>query len=217
MTTKIVLVDDHQIVRDGLKALLHNKTGYEVVGEAGSGLDVEKLVRSTEPDVVVMDVAMPGLNGIEVTRKLSRRHPDVLVVALTMHDDRRYIAGMLHAGARGYLLKESAADELISAIESVRKGGIYLSGELHRKYADNIPGLLEEAEHGPSQVLTNREREVIQLLAEGKKTSQIAELLHVSVKTIETHRTNIMKKLDVRSVADLTRYAIVEGLIALHG
>jgi DNA-binding NarL/FixJ family response regulator len=216
MTIKILLADDHQICREGLRVLLNQHEGYEVVGTASSGSEVERMVRHLKPDLVVIDIAMPGLNGIETTHRLSRLHPDVLVIALTMHDDRRFIAGMLHAGARAYVLKETAVEELVLAIKAVRSGQIYLSRSLTDKYTDQIPALVKEGEKSLPAQLTGREREVLQLLAEGNKTSRIGELLHVSVKTVETHRSNMMKKLDLNNVADLTRYAIREGVISLN-
>lgn len=174
------------------------------------------MVRRLEPDLVIIDIAMPGLNGMEATRKLHQLHPKVPVIALTMHDDRRYIAAMMRAGARAYVLKENAVEELVLALKTVIDGEIYLSKALRDKYADQLPALLS-GEHSLPEILTGREREVLQLLAEGKKTTQVGELLHVSAKTVETHRSNIMKKLELNTLADLTRYAIREGLISIDG
>ena len=173
------------------------------------------MVRRLEPDLVIIDIGMPELNGIEATRKLRKLHPKVPVIALTMHDDRRYVAAMMRAGARAYVLKENAVEELELAIKTVIDGEIYLSNALRGKYKDQLEALLSGGEQALPEILTGREREVLQLLAEGKKTAQVGELLHVSAKTVETHRSNIMKKLEVNTLADLTRYAIREGLISV--
>ncbi len=215
MPLKILLADDHQICNEGLRVLLERGDKFDVVGMANSGRKVERMVRRLEPDLVIIDIAMPELNGIDATRKLHKLHPKLPVIALTMHDDRRYIAAMMRAGARGYVLKENAVEELELAITTVTGGGIYLSKVLRDKYKDQLEALLSDGEPSLPELLTGREREVLQLLAEGKKTAQVGELLHVSAKTIETHRSNIMKKLALNTLADLTRYAIREGLISV--
>ena len=217
MPLKVLLADDHQICNEGLRVLLERDGKFDVVGMVNSGREVERMVRRLEPDLVIIDIAMPGLNGMEATRKLHQLHPKVPVVALTMHDDRRYIAAMMRAGARAYVLKENAVEELVLAIKTVTAGEIYLSRALWDKYSDQLPALLSGGEHSLPEILTGREREVLQLLAEGKKTTQVGELLHVSAKTVETHRSNIMKKLELNTLADLTRYAIREGLISIDG
>lgn len=213
MAVRILIADDHKIVRDGLKALLESESNFDVIGEAGTGQEATKLIRKLEPDIAVIDIGMPELNGIEVTRKMVAAQPKLKVVALTMHADRRFVAGMLHAGASAYILKEAAFEELITAIHSVLSGQTYLSRAITDVVVDDYRKFIESGEDTGLQRLSQREREVLQLLAEGKKTAQIAELLHVSVKTIETHRSNTMKKLDLNNVADLTRFAIKEGLI----
>ncbi len=217
MAVRILIADDHKIVRDGLKALLESEGDFEVIGEAGTGQDAIRLIRKLEPDVAVVDIGMPELNGIEVTRKMVSAQPQLKVVALTMHADRRFVAGMLHAGAAAYVLKEAAFEELINAIRSVISGQTYLSRAITDVVVDDYRKLIEAGEDGGLQQLSPREREVLQLLAEGKKTAQIADLLHVSVKTVETHRTNTMKKLGLNNIADLTRFAIKEGLIFVDG
>ena len=217
MAVRILIADDHKIVRDGLKALLESEADFEVIGEAGTGQDAIRLIRKLEPDVAVVDIGMPELNGIEVTRKMVSAQPQLKVVALTMHADRRFVAGMLHAGAAAYVLKEAAFEELINAIRSVISGQTYLSRAITDVVVDDYRKLIEAGEDGGLQQLSPREREVLQLLAEGKKTAQIADLLHVSVKTVETHRTNTMKKLGLNNIADLTRFAIKEGLIFVDG
>lgn len=215
MPLKILLADDHQICNEGLRVLLERESKFAVVGMANSGREVERMVRRLEPDLVIIDIGMPELNGIEATRKLRKLHPKVPVIALTMHDDRRYVAAMMRAGARAYVLKENAVEELELAIKTVIDGEIYLSNALRDKYKNQLEALLSGGEQALPEILTGREREVLQLLAEGKKTAQVGELLHVSAKTVETHRSNIMKKLEVNTLADLTRYAIREGLISV--
>lgn len=215
MPLKVLLADDHQISNEGLRVLLERESKFVVVGIANSGREVERMVRRLEPDLVIIDIGMPELNGIEATRKLHKLHPKVPVIALTMHDDRRYVAAMMRAGARAYVLKENAVEELELAIKTVIDGEIYLSNALRDKYKDQLEALLSGGEQALPEILTGREREVLQLLAEGKKTAQVGELLHVSAKTVETHRSNIMKKLALNTLADLTRYAIREGLISV--
>lgn len=215
MPLKILLVDDHQIGNEGLRVLLERESKFAVVGMVNSGREVERMVRRLEPDLVIIDIGMPELNGIEATRKLRKLHPKVPVIALTMHDDRRYVAAMMRAGARAYVLKENAVEELELAIKTVIDGEIYLSNALRDKYKNQLEALLSGGEQSLPEILTGREREVLQLLAEGKKTAQVGELLHVSAKTVETHRSNIMKKLELNTLADLTRYAIREGLISV--
>ncbi len=208
MSLKVLLADDHQISNEGLRVLLERGGKFEVVGMVNSGREVERMVRRLGPDLVIMDIAMPELNGIEAARKLRRLHPKVTIIALTMHDDRRYVSAMMGAGVRAYILKENAVEELELAIKTVATGEIYISKALREKYQDQLSEIISGSEQSLPDILTGREREVLQLLAEGKKTTQIGELLHVSAKTIETHRSNIMKKLRLNTLADLTRYAI---------
>jgi DNA-binding NarL/FixJ family response regulator len=217
MSRKVLLADDHQISNEGLRVLLERGGKFEVVGMVNSGREVERMVRRLGPDLVIMDIGMPELNGIEAARKLRRLHPKVTIIALTMHDDRRYVSAMMGAGVRAYILKENAVEELELAIKTVAAGEIYISKALRDKYQDQLPEILSGSAQSLPEILTAREREVLQLLAEGKKTIQIGELLHVSAKTIETHRSNIMKKLRLNTLADLTRYAIREGLVSVDG
>ncbi len=214
MTIKIIIADDHKIVREGLRALLSREPMMEVVAEAEDGRAALHLVEEHAPDVIIMDIGMVNLNGIEATRQITSEHPYVKVVALSIHADRRFVMEMLKAGASGYLLKDCAFEELAAAIRAVVKGQKYLS--------PRIAGVVvEEFVGGPKvaspvfSILTAREREVLQLLAEGKTTRQIASHIHVSTKTVETHRQRIMKKLNLNSVAELTKLAIREGLIFL--
>jgi two-component system response regulator NreC len=216
MNIHVLIADDHKIVREGLCALLEKQEDIEVVSEAEDGHQVLRLVQETLPNVVVIDVAMPGLNGIEATRRIVGKYPNIKVIALSMYSDRRLVAGMLSAGASGYLLKDCAFEELAKAIRSVAAGQTYLSPMIVdivvRSYFHNI----EKTDSPIFSVLTNREREVLQLLAEGKTAKEIASYLCISVKTIETHRQQIMRKLNIHSIAELTKYAIREGLTSME-
>lgn len=217
MSIRILLADDHQVVREGFRALLEKEPSMEVVAEAGDGRTAIRLARELLPDVVVMDINMPDLNGIESTRQIAREIPQVKVVALSIHSDRRFVVEMLRAGARGYLLKECAFDELARAIRAVTAGETYLSARITQVVVDEyVKRPLKSDETSAAAVLTNREREVLQLLAEGGSTKQIALRLHLSVKTIEACRRQIMNKLDLHSIAELTKYAIREGLTSLE-
>jgi len=214
MKLRIILVDDHAIFREGLRALLEGEQGMEVVAEADNGREAVRLAQELSPDVVVMDLTMPGINGVEATRRIISAAPKIKVIALSMHADRRRVADMLAAGASGYLLKSSVFDELIEAILAVIKHGNYLSppvaGPIVQDYLKK-----SSLEKTTTSSLTPREREVLQLLAEGNSTKEAAYLLDLNVKTIDTHRQRIMKKLDIHNLADLTKYAIREGLTSL--
>jgi DNA-binding NarL/FixJ family response regulator len=215
MTTRIVLADDHQMVRDGLRSLLEKEEGFEVVAEAETGRDAVRLAREHEPDVVVMDISMPDLNGVEATRQITRRAPGVRVMALSVHADRRFVTEMLKAGASGYLLKDSAFEELAEGIRAMMAGHTYLCPRIAGVVVEAHVRAPADAEPSGS-VLTAREREVLQLLSEGHGTKQIAKRLHVSAKTIDTHRQHIMSKLDIHNVAELTKYAVRHGLTTLE-
>ncbi|HUU09807.1 MAG TPA: response regulator transcription factor [Phycisphaerae bacterium] len=215
MDLKILLVDDHQIIREGLRSLIEKERGMKVVGEAANGREAVRLARELAPDVVVMDVSMPDLNGIEATRQIASRVPAARVVALSMHSDRRFVAEMLRAGALGYLLKESAFDELARAVRAVAAGGTYLSPAVA---GDVVEGFVQGDRPPTGSVvaaLTPRQREVLQLVAEGWTTKRMAAHLHVSPKTIETHRLQVMQTLGIESVAELTKFAVREGLTSL--
>lgn len=216
MNIRIVLADDHKIVREGLRNLIENQTGMEVVAEAGDGRTVVQLVGELLPDVVIMDIAMPGLNGMEATRQIVSKNCGSRVIALSMHSDRRFVAEMLHAGASGYLLKDCAFEELIQAIRSVHDNKMYLSPKISDMVVKDYVRLFPNTEPSSTSILTPREREVLQLLAEGKSTRQIASSLEVSVKTVETFRQQLMEKLDIHTVAELTKYAVREGLTSLE-
>jgi len=213
MSTRIVLADDHQLMRQGLRGLLDREPDMEVVGEADGGRSALALVAELAPNVVIMDVAMPDLNGVEATRKIVAGFPGVRVIALSMHADKRFVAGMLKAGASGYLLKDCAFAELAGAVRTVAAGQVYLSPGIAGLVAEEFAGRF--APDRPGSPLTGREREVLQLIAEGQATKQIAVRLGLSVKTVETHRRQMMDKLGLHSVAELTKYAIREGLTAL--
>jgi DNA-binding NarL/FixJ family response regulator len=215
MHTRILLADDHRIIREGLRALLQKQPDMEVVEEAQDGNAAVRLTEKLRPDIVIMDIGMPDLNGIEATHQIVARVKSAKVIALSMHSDKRFVVEMLKAGASGYLLKDCAFEELVDAIRSVCAGSIYLS---HRVTGVVVDEYLHSGSGGGStaySLLTAREREVLQLLAEGNTTKTIAYSLSVSTKTVEAHRKQIMKKLDVTSIAELTKYAIREGLTSL--
>jgi DNA-binding NarL/FixJ family response regulator len=215
MTIRIILADDHKIMREGLRALLEKHNDFEVTAEAEDGLDAVRLTKKLTPHIVIMDIGMPGLNGIEATRQITAQVPSVKVIALSMHSDKRFVIEMLKAGVSGYLLKDSASEELASAIRTVLSGTPYLSPKITDVVLKDYLSTLSKTEPSAFTVLTPREREVLQLIAEGRTTKEIATALFVSVKTVETHRQQIMEKLDLRSVAELTKYAVREGLTSL--
>jgi DNA-binding NarL/FixJ family response regulator len=216
MNIRILLVDDHKITRQGLRLLLEKQQDMEVVGEAEDGRTAVSLVRELVPSVVIMDVSMPDLNGMEATRQIIAQSPDVKIIALSMHSDMLFVTEMLKSGASGYLLKDCAFEELARAIQAVVTGKTYLSPSISGVVVDDYLHRLSRADFSDSEVLTDREREVLQLMAEGKSTKQIALKLHISVKTVETHRRQMMNKLDIHTVAELTKYAIRKGLTSLE-
>jgi two-component system, NarL family, response regulator NreC len=215
MGIKILLADDHKIIREGLRALLEKNPKMEVIAEAQDGLTTVSLAKKLLPDIVIMDIGMPDMNGIDATGQIVSETKGIRIIALSMHSDRRFVLQMLKAGASGYLLKDSAFEELELAIQTVMSGQPYLSPKITdvviKEYIHNIPA----NEATAFSTLTTREREVLQLLAEGKTTKQIAVYLNISIKTIETHRQQVMEKLNIHSIAELTKYAIREGLTSL--
>lgn len=215
MSIGVLLVDDHAIIREGLRSLLEKQPDMEVLADTDEGRKAVELTRELLPDVVIMDVTMAGLNGIEATRLISSEFPEVKVIALSIHSQRRFIADMLSAGAAGYILKECLFDELVQAIQSVAVGGRYLSPRIADVVVEDYVKRLSATVDSPLSTLTGREREVLQLVAEGKSTKEIALELHVSTKTIEANRRQVMEKLDVHSVAELTKCAVREGLTTL--
>lgn len=216
MTIKIILADDHQIVRHGLRSLLLDEPDMRVVAEADNGRAVMRLVQEVSPDVVIMDISMPGLNGIEATRQIVAECSGVKIIALSMHSDSLFVLNMLKAGASGYLLKDCALEELVKAIRTVVDHKTYLSPGISDVVIKDFISGWSSTDSSAFSVLTAREREVLQLMAEGKTTNQIAEGLCVSVKTVESHRKQIMNKSGIHSVAELTKYAIRQGLTSLE-
>ena len=216
MSIRILLADDHQIMRDGLRAILASEESFEIVGEAENGREAAALARTLVPDVIIMDIGMPDLNGVEATRQIKADNPGVKVIALSMYADRGYVLGILEAGASGYVLKTGAYDEVHRAVKAVAQGKKYLSPDITQMVVD--AQVRAPSQRGPSAQtsLGPREREIVQLLAEGHTSPEIAKRLHISTRTVETHRRNIMKKLDLHSVADITKYAIREGLTSLE-
>jgi DNA-binding NarL/FixJ family response regulator len=212
MSIKVLIADDHQIMREGLRAMLDKEHDIKVVGEADDGRKTQRLARELVPDVIIMDVAMPDLNGIEATRQIVAELPGVKIIALSMHDDRRFVLNMLKAGAAGYMLKDCAFKDLAKAIRVVMSHKTYLSHEVADIVVKDYLTSTPTAESSAFQLLSPREREVLQLIAEGRTSAQVADKLHISVKTVETHRQQIMVKLKIKSVAELTKYAIREGL-----
>ncbi len=216
MSVRILVADDHAVIRQGLCALLEKEPDIEVLGGVENGRKALELVRELAPDIVIMDISMPNLNGIDATSKIREDWPNTKIIALSMHSRRRFVTEMLKAGVSGYILKECLFDELMEAIRTVLNGGIYLSPKITGLVVDDYVKRLSTKFQPNAPLLTEREREVLQLLAEGKSTKQIALMLHVSAKTIESNRRNIMEKLGIHSVAELTKFAVREGLTSLE-
>jgi DNA-binding NarL/FixJ family response regulator len=216
MSIRIIIADDHSLMRDGLRALIAREDDMEVVGEAENGSSTVTLAHKLNPHIIVMDVSMPDLNGIEATRKILTQNGQIKVVGLSGHMDERFVREMLTAGASAYILKQSAGDELMRAIRIIRKGRKYLSPEVAQGVVDSYVELSRpNYDHTAFVVLTDREREVLQKTSEGNSTKDIAADLCISIKTVETHRRNIMEKLKLQSVAELTKYAIRAGLTSV--
>ncbi len=218
--TRVLLVEDHTLVRAGIRALLQNLAGIEVVAEASDGREALRLIKTYQPDVVLMDIAMAGLNGLEATARVTKEFPPVRVIILSMHSNEEYVAQALRAGAAGYLLKDAVAAELELAVTAVARGETYLSPAVSKHViADYLRRVGDRKASGgggatpASELLTPRQREILQLIAEGRSTKEIASTLHLSVKTVETHRTQLMARLDIHDVAGLVRYAIRIGLV----
>jgi DNA-binding NarL/FixJ family response regulator len=215
MRIRVLIADDHQILRQGLRAMLEKEPNIEVVGEVENGRAAVQMAKKLAPHVVLMDVAMPDLNGLDATRQIRNESPKVKVIALSMHDDRRFVLNMLKCGASGYLLKDCAFKEILQAIHSVMDDRSYLSLGI----TDHVVKGLVYGSPGDGatafSLLTPREREVLQLIAEGNSTQKIADMLYVSMKTVETHRVTMMNKLNIFNVAQLTKYAISEGLTSV--
>ena len=213
---KILLADDHVMFRRGVRSLIQGMDNVEVVGEAGDGLELLRLMKDIHPHLVIMDISMPNLRGLEATREIKIIDPGVKVLILSMHKEREYLYHALTAGAEGYLLKEDADGELISAIETLRRGGTFISPLLSNQMADIFVDKFQgggEPRTAPDEPLTNREREIVKLIAEGKSSKEIGELLFISNRTVQHHRTNIMRKLNLKKTADLVMYAIQKGYV----
>jgi DNA-binding NarL/FixJ family response regulator len=211
---KILLADDHKMMRDGLRSVLE-KEGMEVVGEAATGHEALAMTKRLKPDVVVMDISMPELNGIDATRRIVAEVPGVKIIGLSMNSDRRYVVAMFAAGAVAYLLKNSASEELIQAVRTVMSDLTYISPSIAAIVVDHLVEGAQPADVKTAKPLSPREREVLQLLAEGNSSKDIANRLELAVPTVETHRRQIMDKLNLRTIAELTKYAIREGLTSV--
>ena len=212
---RLLLVDDHEIVRAGIRMLFLAESGMEIVGEVGSGQEAIEAVREFTPDVVIMDVAMPGMTGIEATRQIKEASPETVVLALTMYDDEQYFFEMLNAGASGYIPKRAAPDDLVSAIRVVNQGNVFLHSTLAKFLMKDVLGQAEINAEQAVPELTPREREVLTYIAEGFTNREIAEALVISVKTVDRHRENIMQKLNLHSRVELVKFAIEKGLISV--
>jgi DNA-binding NarL/FixJ family response regulator len=215
---RILIADDHEVARRGIRSLLESHPGWEVCGEAKDGRESVDFARRMKPDVVLLDIGMPNLNGLEAARQILAVWPDAAILILTMHDTDQMVREVLRAGARGFLLKSDAGRDLIAAVEALQQQRTYFTTRVSQMVLDGYlgrenPDAEDGAEGSSGDALTTREREVIQLLAEGKTSKEVAVTLSLSVKTAETHRTNLMRKLDLHSVADLTRYAVRNGIV----
>jgi len=210
---KVLVADDHTILRQGIKALLDNQEGIEVIGEAKDGREALAIIEETLPDVILMDIAMPGLNGLEATRRIKKKFPRMKVLVLTMYTNEEYIFQILNAGANGYLVKETAFQDLISAIKAVYKNEAFMSPSISKKVINSYIKKAQDDEEQTCEILTTREREILQLIAEGHSSKKIAELLFISPKTVETHRTHIMDKLNIHNRTGLIKYAIRKGMV----
>jgi DNA-binding NarL/FixJ family response regulator len=215
MGIKIVLADDHRLLREGLRSLLEEQPDMSVVGEADNGKTAVQLATNLKPDIVIMDISMPGLNGIDATQQVLSVCPEAKVIALSMHTERRTVLEMINAGAVGYLLKDCAFEEVVQAVRAVASNNTYLSAKIAEMVIKDYVHRIPKSELSSLSSLTAREREVLQLLSEGRKTKEIADILKVSVKTAESYRQHIMEKLNIHSIAELTKFAIREGLTSL--
>jgi DNA-binding NarL/FixJ family response regulator len=210
----IILADDHAMMRDGIRNLIDAVNGLEVVAEAADGLELLRIIKKTVPDMVILDISMPGLRGIEAAREILTLHPQVDILILSMHKREEFLAMALAAGAKGYILKEDTGEELLLAIERVRQGRTYLSARLVNAFPSDIISICRGNHADGANPLTYRERQVLQLIAEGHTDRQISEKLHISLRTVHHHHANIKSKLSLKRTADLVRYAISEGYIA---
>ena len=215
MTIRVVLADDHQIMREGLASLLESEADIQIVGEAADGAEAVRLIISKSPDLLITDLSMPKLNGIEAIRRIKARAPETKVLCLSVHEDPVRVAAVIDAGATGYLLKDCAFEELVRAARVVADDKVYLSPEIASIVVTGFRGKRSDRQESASSRLTTREREVVQLFAEGRPTKEIAERLNVSIKTVGAHREHVMAKLQIHSIAELTHFAIREGITSL--
>jgi two-component system response regulator NreC len=215
MSIRILLADDHTLLRQGLHALIEEQPDMTVIAQAEDGRATVQLAAKLRPDIIVMDISMPGMNGMEATRQILTNDPGVKVLALSMHTDKRFIVEMLSAGASGYLLKDCAFEELICALHALANQRTYLSPKISDMVVKDYACRISKSTLSSLSVLSSREREVLQLLAEGKSIRKIASILHIGAKTVETYREQIMKKLDIHTIAELTKFAVREGLTSL--
>lgn len=217
--TKILIVDDHEVVRDGLKNILTSLDNISIAGEAGNGEDAVKMYTSLKPDLVIMDISMPGMNGIEATRVIKEKDPDARILILTMHDNQEYLNQIIRSGAKGFILKNTDKEELLDAVKTVASGDNFFSKDISKLIIDNYIRTAKETEKndGYKEVpLTKREIEILKLIASGYSNQEIANILYISYNTVDTHRKNIMHKLSIKNTAGLVRYAIEKGLISLN-
>lgn len=210
---RIVLADDHVLFRQGMKRLIEGMPGVKVIGEASDGLELLSLLKELTPDLAIVDISMPNLRGIEAAREIKMLYPHIKMLILTMHKSKEYLYHTISAGAQGYLLKEDSDVELFSAIETIRNGGIYVTHSLVGELAEDLSQIYSGKGEILREPLTTREREVLKLVAEGKSNREIADLLYISMRTVENHRANIMGKLRLKKTADLVRYAIQKGIV----
>lgn len=210
----IVLADDHIIVRQGIKKMIEEDFDLKVIGEASDGLELLSLLKKLKAHMVIIDISMPNLGGIEATQEIKKHYPEVKILILTMHKSRELLHHTISSGADGYMLKEESEKELYSAIEKIRQGGVYVSPHLSEELTEDYISLCRGIPNHPSELLTKREREVLKLIADGKSSREIANLLFISVRTVENHRANIMDKMGVKKTADLVKHAIQQGLIS---
>jgi DNA-binding NarL/FixJ family response regulator len=210
---KIVLADDHAMLRQGIRKIIEEEDNLEVVGEVGDGLELIEFLNHNRANLVLLDISMPNVRGIEVISEIRRAQPGVKVIMLTMHNSREYLYAAISAGADGYLLKENSDDELLSAIDQVLNGETYVSSTLAAEFSEDLMKFYRKNKKLPFEHLTNREREILKMVAEGKTSREIGDLLYISLRTVEHHRANIMRKMKFRSGADLIKYALDKGYV----
>ncbi|MDX9787573.1 MAG: response regulator transcription factor [Desulfobacterales bacterium] len=211
MSYRIVLADDHAILREGIKSIINATERLSVVGEASDGLELIRLLRKVDTDMAILDISMPNLRGIEALHEIKAHYPHIKVLILSMHKKKEYLQRVLSAGAEGFLLKEDTGNELVNAISAIRKGGTFLSPIFLKEYSQDLIGICRGARHDEKELLSHRERQVLELIVEGKTSQEIAMLLYISVRTVQHHRANIRRKLNIKKTVDLVRYAMSHG------